>query len=50
MGPFVVVGAMQKPIEGAKSVINAAINPDLKGVGGIYYKNCKDASTSGTSR
>ena len=33
---------MKTPLEGATSVINAAVNPELAGVSGMYYKDCKD--------
>lgn len=37
-----IFGQMKTPLEGATSVINAAVNPELAGVSGMYYKDCKD--------
>ena len=31
-------------------MIYAAVNPELKGVGGIYFKDCKSAYTTAASR
>lgn len=39
-----MVGQMKTPFEGAETTINAAVNPELKGVRDVYYINCKPAS------
>ena len=41
---------MRTPLEGANSIIYAAVNPDLKGVSGIYFKDCRDGYTTPASR
>ncbi|KAL4232903.1 hypothetical protein ACF0H5_007590 [Mactra antiquata] len=45
-----LIGKMKTPIEGATSIINAAVNPALTGVNGIYYYDCKSSYTTGTAR
>lgn len=45
-----MIGVTKNPLEGAETTINAAINPDLKGVRDVYYVNCKPTSTSSTAR
>ena len=41
---------MRTPLEGANDIIYAAVNPDLKGVGGVYFKDCKNGYTTAASR
>ena len=41
---------MRTPIEGANSVLYAAVHPDLKGVSGKYFKDCKDGYTTAAAR
>ena len=41
---------MRTPLEGANSIIYAAINPELNGVSGIYFKDCKDTYTTAAAR
>ena len=43
-------GTMRTPLEGANSIIYAAVNPELKGVSGIYFKDCKNGHTTATAR
>ncbi|KAL5010993.1 hypothetical protein ScPMuIL_013298 [Solemya velum] len=43
-------GALRSPFEGAKTSINAAVNPVLRGVSGVYYMDTKPATPSGTAR
>ena len=43
-------GFLKSPAEGAETSINAAINPDLKGVRDIYYSNCKPTNTHSDAR
>lgn len=33
----------ETPEKGAMTTINCAVNPELAGVSGVYYKNCKPA-------
>ena len=41
---------MRTPLEGANSVIYAAVNPELKGISGMYFKDCKDGYTTAAAR
>ena len=41
---------MRTPIEGANSVLYAAVHPDLKDVSGKYLKDCKDGYTTAAAR
>lgn len=43
-------GSPRTPLEGATSLINAAVNPALAGVIGMYYKDCKDGYKSSVAR
>ncbi|XP_045197973.1 retinol dehydrogenase 14-like [Mercenaria mercenaria] len=45
-----LVGVMRTPIQGATTIINSAVNPDLKSVSGVYFKDCQPASTTSVSR
>lgn len=45
-----LIGILRAPLEGANSILYAALNPDLKGVSGIYFKDCKEASTAAVAR
>ena len=47
---FQYTGFLKSPAEGAETSINAAINPDLKGVRDIYYSNCKPTNTHSDAR
>ena len=47
---FFVVGVTRSPLEGAKSIIYAAMAPDIKGISGIYFKDCKSGYTTRVSR
>lgn len=44
------VGVMRSPFDGAATVINCAVNPELKTAGGVYFKDCQPASTTSVSR
>lgn len=44
------LGMLQSPFDGANSILYAAVSPDVKGVSGIYFKDCKDGYTSPASR
>ncbi|KAL4232547.1 hypothetical protein ACF0H5_007238 [Mactra antiquata] len=41
-----LIGLMRTPLVGATTVINCAVNPQLKGVTGFYYKDCTPTSVS----
>ncbi|XP_021355312.1 retinol dehydrogenase 14-like [Mizuhopecten yessoensis] len=45
-----LVGKAKNPFEGAETSINAAVNPELKGVRDVYYCDCKPESISSTVR
>ena len=44
------LGFSKTPFQGAEPAINAATNPDLKGVRDVYYEDCKPHSTSSDAR
>lgn len=41
---------MKTPYEGAVAMINAAVNPELAGVSGVYYVDCKPAFTTSVAK
>ena len=41
---------MRTPLEGANDIIYAAVNPELKGVSGVYFKDSKSGYTTAASR
>ncbi|KAL3882937.1 hypothetical protein ACJMK2_029239 [Sinanodonta woodiana] len=43
-------GQMKTPIDGALPIINAVVNPDLKGVGGIYFKSLEGGYSTAEAR
>ncbi|KAL3883244.1 hypothetical protein ACJMK2_029527 [Sinanodonta woodiana] len=43
-------GLMKTPIDGALPIINAVVNPDLKGVGGVYFKNLEGGYSTTEAR
>ena len=45
-----VFGMLQTPEKGARTTINCAVNPELAGVSGVYYINCKPAQLSQLAR
>ena len=45
-----VFGMLQTPEKGARTTINCAVNPELAGVSGVYYINCKPAQPSQLAR
>ena len=45
-----VLGMVKTPEKGAITTINCAVNPELAGVSGIYYVNCKPAQPSQLAR
>lgn len=45
-----VFGMVQTPEKGAMTTINCAVNPELAGVSGVYYINCKPAQPSQLAR
>ena len=40
------MGILRDPIDGAATSINCAVNPELAGVGGVYFSDCKPDVTS----
>ncbi|XP_052244115.1 retinol dehydrogenase 14-like [Dreissena polymorpha] len=42
-------GAMRDPLDGARTIIDLAVNPVYQGVGGHYYKDCSVASVTSTA-
>ncbi|XP_068755196.1 WW domain-containing oxidoreductase-like isoform X2 [Montipora capricornis] len=44
------LGLAKSPKEGAVTTINCAVNPELAGVSGVYYINCKAAQPSKLAR
>ena len=46
----ILPGQMKNPLEGATSVINGAVNPELAGISGMYYKDCKDSNKTATAK
>lgn len=50
IGATKLFGVSKSPLEGAETVINAAINPALKGTRDKHYNNCKPTSISSTAR
>ena len=45
-----VFGMLHTPEKGARTTINCAVNPELAGVSGVYYINCKPAQPSQLAR
>ncbi|KAL3883247.1 hypothetical protein ACJMK2_029530 [Sinanodonta woodiana] len=45
-----VLGQMKTPIDGALPIINAVVNPGLKGVGGVYYKSLEHGYSTAEAR
>lgn len=45
-----LLGKVKSPIDGASSIINAAVNPELAGVSGRYYYNCTDGNHTSISK
>lgn len=45
-----LVGLMRTPLYGATTIINSAVNPELKSMSGVYFKDCQPASTTSVSR
>lgn len=45
-----VLGKMKTPVEGATSLINAAVTPILAGVSGMYFYDCKDNFKTATAQ
>lgn len=45
-----VLGMAKTPEKGAMTTINCAVNPELAGVSGVYYDNCKPAQPSQLAR
>ncbi|XP_020623288.1 dehydrogenase/reductase SDR family member on chromosome X-like isoform X2 [Orbicella faveolata] len=45
-----VLGMLETPERGAMTTINCAVNPELAGVSGVYYINCKPAQPSQLAR
>lgn len=43
-------GISRTPLEGANTILYAAIEPELKGVSGIYFKDCKSGYTQAAAR
>ncbi|KAK3596058.1 hypothetical protein CHS0354_012448, partial [Potamilus streckersoni] len=41
---------MKTPIDGALPIINAAVNPSLKGVGGVYFKSLEEGYSTAEAR
>lgn len=44
------LGMTETPEKGAMTTINCAVNPELAGVSGVYYINCKPAQPSRLAR
>ena len=40
------MGILRDPIDGAATSINCAVNPELAGVGGVYFSDCEPDVTS----
>jgi len=47
---FLFTGKLKTPYEGALSMLNAAVNPELEGVNGVYYTDCKPAYMTSTAK
>ncbi|KAK3581720.1 hypothetical protein CHS0354_023407 [Potamilus streckersoni] len=45
-----LLGFIKEPDDGAKTIINTAVNPDLIGIGCVYYVDCKPTNTSAASK
>ncbi|KAK3602907.1 hypothetical protein CHS0354_018774 [Potamilus streckersoni] len=45
-----VFGQMKTPIDGALPIINAVVNPNLKGVGGVYFKSLEAGYSTAEAR
>lgn len=45
-----VLGMAKTPEKGAMTTINCAVNPELAGVSGVYYDNCKPSQPSQLAR
>ena len=47
---YKALGMAKTPQEGAKTTINCAVNPELAGVSGTYYINCRSTQPSQLAR